>query len=320
MTASCFYERKQLAVCIYAIAKEDTMQDIRKLIVVIIVLSFAVLFTVGVSVAWFAFNEKSESSGLALSHSDPNPFDLATKGETSYYATLESELGFSAGAHYSVGDDHYYKTEDNITAISLQGVTAEGFGTIGDRGINPGTAGTFTLYTIPRTPRPGTATIRLSLTVNGYQRADDDLLHPATTESDRLLGGHILFFTGFDGINYSGWIDGSFTVEVPTDQIGTISIYWIWPAYFDNYVSTATGYGSPLCTVSADPTSDYQRLLADTLEHPEHYFKTNNPLPDLWEDGQLTAVGYKTRFNAYNSADEHLGTNVGFALCTIRLQ
>ena len=67
------------------------------------------------------------------------------------------------------------------------------------------------------------------------------------TTLQNLIQGHILFFQQLDDVSgYQKWLkaDESFVIEAPKDGSFQkdvpykVTIYWIWPQYFRNYVYT----------------------------------------------------------------------------------
>lgn len=103
-------------------------------------------------------------------------------------------------------------------------------------------------------------------------------------EAEALLGlikGHLLFFTSCDQNGYySGRVVDS-KIEIrkcefcengdvnkPTNKPVTISLYWVWPEYFQNFVLTGnTNYYKNLFAAAGDAKSDYGALQADMNAH-----------------------------------------------------
>lgn len=160
-------------------------------------------------------------------------------------------------------------------------------------------------------------------------------------EAEALLGlikGHLLFFTSCDQNGYySGRVVDS-KIEIrkcefcengdvnkPTNKPVTISLYWVWPEYFQNFVLTGnTNYYKNLFAAAGDAKSDYGTLQADMNAHKANYFygaangtsAANAPAVSADISFGDTAICSAL----YNNADEQIGNKVKYIQLRISAQ
>ena len=163
-------------------------------------------------------------------------------------------------------------------------------------------------------------------------------LYPA--EAEALLGlvkGHLLFFTKCDNGYYSDRVinnqitipkskfceDGKTTN--PTKKSVPVTLYWVWPEYFQNFVLTGnTNYYKNLFAAAGDAKSDYGALQADMNAHKANYFYDT---VSSVEAANAPAVSADMSFGdtaicsaLYNNADEQIGNKVEYIQLRISAQ
>lgn len=159
-------------------------------------------------------------------------------------------------------------------------------------------------------------------------------------EAEALLGlikGHVLFFTSCENGYYSGRVTNSqITIPKssfceggneakPTNQSVPVTLYWVWPEYFQNFVLTGnTNYYKNLFAAAGDAKSDYGALQADMNEHKANYFygaangtsAVNAPVVSSSMSFSDTAICSAL----YNNADEQIGNKVEYIQLRISAQ
>ena len=153
-----------------------------------------------------------------------------------------------------------------------------------------------------------------------------------TAEAETLLGlvkGHLLFFTGCENGYYSGRVvDGKIEIPKsafcedgkttnPTNKSVPITLYWVWPEYFQNFVLTGnTNYYKNLFASAGDEKSDYGALQADMNTHKANYFygtasgKSAAEAPAVSADMSSSDTAICSAL--YNNADEQIGDKVEY--------
>lgn len=152
-----------------------------------------------------------------------------------------------------------------------------------------------------------------------------------------MIKGHVLFFTSCENGYYSGRVTNSqITIPKssfceggneakPTNQSVPVTLYWVWPEYFQNFVLTGnTNYYKNLFAAAGDAKSDYGALQADMNEHKANYFygaangtsAVNAPVVSSSMSFSDTAICSAL----YNNADEQIGNKVEYIQLRISAQ
>ena len=135
-----------------------------------------------------------------------------------------------------------------------------------------------------------------------------------------LFRGHILFFRGRDENGYYSdpvldykltieasefCAEGSNTTTVPV----TITLYWVWPSQFSSYVLTGQiNYSKNL--FSGVDSAGYTTLIEDINTNSARYFSVKPDGISIKHD--MSSADLETCAEAYNTADEVLGTNAEY--------
>lgn len=145
----------------------------------------------------------------------------------------------------------------------------------------PGARGKITFTVKPLVDDLNGVTINLSrvLKVTGNVVVEDG--KTLTSDAQTLLGlakGHLLFFMSCQNGYYSGRVvDSKIRIDKSefckkgsseTTESKEVSLYWVWPEYFQNFVLTGnTNYYKNLFAAAGDAKSDYGALQADMNAH-----------------------------------------------------
>ena len=271
------------------------------------------------SIAWFVSNDRIQATTASVS-AKHDPIRLATKGErqkaeTEYFriqvdSTQPDGTTLPDGDTYPSGGETYYFTEGGTIALRLSEDNIV---------VSPGASGTATFYILPT--RDGAMSLTLYVGLAGYA------VKPNNTSAERivdptldaLLSGHILLFRDKDeNGHYSGWLgtENAITVSLPDtaqkDIPEPVTLYWIWPLRYENMVGDLYENGSAEYRDSFAPFIEKQSNFDEMTQITENYrysriFLTN-----------ATVETDEACSNAYNLADEYIGTNTQYLYLAIQ--
>lgn len=205
--------------------------------------------------------------------------------------------------------------------------------------ILPGANGKLEFYIIPKkdTVKP----VTVSFDINGYvytTEGDKRAVKSGDTTLQNLMQGHILFFQQLDDVyGYQKWLkaDESFIIEAPKnssfqkDVPYKVTIYWIWPQYFRNYVYTQKSTQGDLFTDAANQKDDSDYARINTFINGQRKVETKKNKLFYDESGKVQ-VGPEINkdmaqdtleqcSNYYNKADEYIGTNAKYIYVGIKV-
>lgn len=298
-----------------------TLKDFWKDFLVSGLFVLAAIVAIFACLAWFAANNRVGATGSTIgAKADRYTLTAAGEGEsgahTGYYERTNNGAVIGTGEKDASGKvDPKLDISDAMTVTLTSNLNNETAGSL-----YPGARGKITFTVTPCTDNLGDITINLSrvLKVKGniYKEADGNLSDDASTLLS-LVKGHLLFFTSCENGYYSGrvvdskieidksefCIDGN--VANPTNQSHTITLYWVWPEYFQNFVLTGnTNYYKNL--FAAEDTGGYADLKTDVKENKANYF--------YGASGGIADTDPYTNVDAYsalyNNADEKIGNEV----------
>lgn len=299
-----------------------TLKDFWKDFLVSGLFVLAAIVAIFACLAWFAANNRVSATG-------------STIGAKADRYTLTAEGEGESGAHVGYYERSERTAEEKQTIARLDTADAMTV-TLGSNlnnetagSLYPGARGKITFTVTPRTDNLGDITINLSrvlkVTDGGVVKDEGTL----TSEAATLLGlvkGHLLFFTKCDNGYYSDRVinnqitipkskfceDGKTTN--PTKKSVPVTLYWVWPEYFQNFVLTGnTNYYKNLF---AAETADYGTLQADMNEHKASYFygtagdKNFANAPEVWAG--MSSADTAICSALYNNADEQIGNKVEY--------
>ena len=262
-----------------------------------------------VSVAWFVSNSKVDSGGIMISHQF-DTIKLATKGVRQEAEQRLLALTLSDGKSMTYNNETYYYTEAGEIALCLSMSKVE---------VSPGTSGEITFYIIPN--HTGSQTVTLHLGLAGYEetkasdgsstgrKIDDPVLNS-------LLSGHILLFQNYENGKYFNWLQGNVTeggtdyqFSVKNDKATKdipwkVTIYWVWPLRYENMKADYNGL--------LDAFIEEQATDLTGIDGTSYYYSRIF----LTKDTNLAPKD--SRSDAYNQADEYIGTKANYLYVTIQ--
>ena len=254
-----------------------TLKDFWKDFLVSGLFVLAAIVAIFACLAWFAANNRVSATGSTIGAKAAR-YSLTATGEgepdahTGYYERTDAEKQ----------NITRLDTTDAMTVTLGSNLNNESAGSL-----YPGARGKITFTVKPLVDDLNGVTINLSrvLKVTGNVVVEDG--KTLTSDAQTLLGlvkGHLLFFTKCDNGYYSDRVinnqitipkskfceDGKTTN--PTKKSVPVTLYWVWPEYFQNFVLTGnTNYYKNLFAAAGDAKSDYGALQADMNAHKTNY-------------------------------------------------
>ena len=302
----------------------------------------ALIAVIALGIAWFMSNSKVTSTGTSVSAQDDRLFELASVGERqtaeASYLKDESEKNIlSAGAERTY--DSYI---ENGTEVREKQKYHVGTGSLAwyldsQESILPGANGKLEFYIIPK--KDDVKSVTVSFDINGYVYTTENkrVVKPADTTLQNLIQGHILFFQQLDDVyGYQKWLeaDKPFVIKAPNngsfqkDVPYKVTIYWIWPQYFRNYVYTQKSTQGDLFTDAANQTSDsdYARInrfinsqrTVETSQNKLFYDESSEVQVESDINKNMAQNTLDQCSKYYNKADEYIGTNAKYIYVGIK--
>lgn len=305
----------------------------------------ALIAVIALGIAWFMSNSKVTSTGTSVSAQDDRLFELASVGERqtaeASYLKDESEKNIlSAGAKRTY--DSYI---ENGTKVQKEQIYHVGTGSLAwyldsQESILPGANGKLEFYIIPKKDDVKSVTVSFDITAYVYKdegNADKRAVKSEDTTLQNLIQGHILFFQQLDDVyGYQKWLeaDKPFVIEAPNngsfkkDVPYKVTIYWIWPQYFRNYVYTQKSTQGDLFTDAANQTSDsdYARInrfinsqrTVETSQNKLFYDESSEVQVESDINKNMAQNTLDQCSKYYNKADEYIGTNAKYIYVGIK--
>lgn len=298
-------------------------------------------------IAWFVFNDQTKANTTAISAQNDNDFELASVGERQKVEQdvfKDSEGNNILGTGKSQSKGEYIDTDTQTwETIQKNQDYHTGFSNLAwylnqEENLSPGSSGKFEFYLISK--KDGLTSATISLNIQPYIQSGAVAQISNDMTAKKLLNGHILFFHHLDDTyGYRDWLgeDKTFTVTVPdnaqngkTFQKGIpykVTIYWVWPQYFRNYIYTQRSTQGDLFTDAADQSenSDYAKLIKFINEqklfrNSQLFLKKGSTDSELSTsvtegeiDKQISDATLNTCSQCYNDADEYIGQNIQYA-------
>lgn len=294
-----------------------TLKDFWKDFLVSGLFVLAAIVAIFACLAWFAANNRVSATGSAIAAKAAR-YSLTATGEgepdahTGYYERTDAEKQ----------NITRLDTTDAMTVTLESNLNNESAGSL-----YPGARGKITFTVKPLVDDLNGVTINLSrvLKVTGNVVVEDG--KTLTSDAQTLLGlakGHLLFFTSCQNGYYSGRVvDSKIRIDKSefckkgsseTTESKEVSLYWVWPEYFQNFVLTGnTNYYKNLFAAVDD---NYVTLQADMNDNKTNYFfgtagdkdAANAPAVSASMTSGNTAICSAL----YNNADEQIGNKVEY--------
>lgn len=313
----------------------------------------ALIAIIAVCIAWFVANNQVSMTGTQISAENDEPFELASVGtrqsvEMDKLKDNENNNILSGGGlnnSYSQCIDIYTgKTESlvqNGKNLELHtGSSGLAWYLDGQESFSPGAGGELTFYLIPK--KSGLTEATFSFELNGYKEKTNNKIEKVTGDEklQNLLEGHILFFRNLtDEKGYFNWLGEnlSFTVKAPKNSDGTtgefqrnmpykVTVYWVWPRYFRNYIYTKRSTEGDLFTDKADQSenSDYTKIInfvnqQKSKENSKLFYHKSNQAEIPGDAASMTDDIRDICTLYYNQADEYIGTEIQYIYIQVKV-
>lgn len=228
----------------------------------------------------------------------------------------------------------------------------------GQTEMEPGAKGRLEFYIIPK--KEGLKSVTITLKAEAYTAPlikNEDGTEVLSKKAKRvqnttlqsLIDGHILMFRHLGDDGYSGWIppveaggddediagvNGNvFTISArdagiadgtfQQDMVYKVTVYWVWPRYFRNYIyDSVSQYGDLFADIS-DVNKDYKALIEFVnnqktmgADAGSKLFYNKGTTDRVVTDQTINSGMSEDTLNAcdrfYNQADEYIGTKAGY--------
>lgn len=296
-------------------ADESEKNTRKKLIAELIKTSTLVLcafFTIVFgTAAWFVSNTKVDSGGIAISH-QYETIKLATKGVRQ--DPEKSFLRLEQGTELEYNGEKYYYTEDKTVALQLSEQVV----------VSPGASGEVTFYVIPN--RSGAQTVTVYLGLTGYEKTQENQVQWVNDPIlDSLLNGHILLFQSHGEGGYSDWMDSIRPTGISSHAVSTtlqdaqegvpypVTVYWVWPLRYENMKDDIDSVELARF-IEKEAQIQNMKKIDQTGYYYSQIFLTKTPAA---LDSGAPGSG-EARSEAYNRADEYIGTNANYLYLTVQ--
>ena len=311
-----FFKKKTVKSDIVYGSYEDLQRERKRTIFRMIAIALAAGAVIAaLCIAWFVSNNRVGAGTGAIS-AKALPFSLATKkaNKGTEDEVLES-LEIGKGTEYKSGNDTYYIS--NGGSISLQVSADSNMNNVEGtkRGILPGSSGKITFYVIPW--ESGYKEFSFQLNLKAYSSSSqgiEEITGDNNKDVSEFLKGHILFFKSYDeNTGYTDWINnGNFEITNENEEEFTkntpipITVYWVWPEYFQSFMNTGELFNSDV----------REKFVKDMNTSPNKYFSGFNKeeikITNDWTFESLNANQFTRLTEWYNDADFEIGTKVNY--------
>ena len=308
-----------------------TLKDFWKDFLVSGLFVLAAIVAIFACLAWFAANNRVSATGSTIGAKAERYTIAAASDDDAHVGYYERNERTDKEKQAIAGLD----TTDAMTVTLGSNLNNETAGSL-----YPGARGKISFTVKPLVGDLNGVTINLSrvLKVTGVGVVGDG--GTLTSEAEALLGlikGHLLFFTRCENGYYSGRVvDGKIEIPKsafcedgkttnPTNKSVPITLYWVWPEYFQNFVLTGnTNYYKNLFASAGDEKSDYGALQADMNTHKTNYFYGSAGSTSAAEaptvSADMSSSDTAICSALYNNADEQIGDKVEYIQLRISAQ
>ena len=291
-----------------------TLKDFWKDFLVSGLFVLAAIVAIFACLAWFAANNRVSATGSTIGAKGPR-YTLTAEGE----GESDAHVGYYERSERTPEEKQTIADLDTADAMTVTLGSNLNNETAGS--LYPGARGKIMFTVTPHTDDLGDITINLSRVLkakeNIYKEADGTLSNDASTLLS-LVKGHLLFFTSCKNGYYSGRVEKG-QIKIPKESFHEgegvlkpvpITLYWVWPEYFQNFVLTGnTNYYKNLFAAEDE---DYRALKTDVNKNKATYFydpsnstATSDPHDNV--DPYANVDAYSA---LYNNADEKIGNEV----------
>ena len=307
----------------------------------------ALVAVIALGIAWFVSNTKVSAVGVRISADNPISFELGSTGVRQRAETdfLKGSTGTAQPYNAYIDAETEKRIEEQITLY--KGTSNLAWYLNGQQSLTPGSSGILEFYLIPR--QEGLTTAKIELNLDGCELNGSNIIKSTNENLKRLLSGHILLFQNLDDTyGYWSWLqpisgteednsaqtgNGYYTFNVSLKDGETfqkdvpyrVTLYWVWPKYFRNYIYTKRSTQEDLFTdkvlTESDKKTEYDefnKFVNDqkALDTSRLFYNPDNSNTTDLNKGTLDQNMSDTLLNScsefYNLADEYIGKNIRY--------
>lgn len=308
----------------------------------------ALVAIVAIGIAWFVSNTKVSAIGARVSAENSVNFELGSTGTRSKVeqdnlvesngsdGTVPILSGGTQKTYQEYIDTNVKTTEETVKKADLKlqtGSSNLAWYLNDTTNFWPGASGHLEFYIIPKQSNFEHVTIQIQMeayTENSEIAKKIENDNAGTLNG--LLSGHILWFRGLsDEKGYSDWVEvsdvGTLSITINASDLGQtklttnmpykVTLYWVWPKYFRNYIYGSRNSFGDLFTDVSNKNTDHTNLLAfinkaDNANMAKLFVGTQNgdSTTDIKQDMSDTTLDKWSGY--YDQADEYIGNNVKY--------
>ena len=282
----------------------------------------ALVILIVLCLAWFVMNHRVDGTTGEIS-AKSLPYALATKvAKDGTEDSWLDRIGVGRGREETFDGERYLISDGGSIKLQVSDDNNMKNKDADNRGIAPGDSGKVTFYVIPREEGYKKFSFQTNLvpytTSSGMDTEETvqaDLQKVTDPDVSNLLKGHVLFFKNYSETEgYSGWIqDGKLEVSsetaYPVDKPIEVSVYWVWPRYFQSFMKTGGLFEKQELISRFE-----QAMKAEGTR--EYFFKgyEESKLGETadWNFDSLDATQFMQLTNWYNSGDYTIGSGTDY--------
>ena len=274
--------------------------------------------------------------GSAISADSDHSFELASVG-----TRQEAEQNYLKLDQGTTKDyDAYIDAETGKTIAKSQtyhkGYSGMAWYLNEEESLVPGAGGKLEFYFIAR--KEGISSVNISFDKKAYIQENGSVAASNDSTLQNLIRGHVLFFRYLDDkYGYHGWLgtDQKFKLDAPnngtfqTDIPYKITVYWVWPREFRNYIYTQKSTQGDLFTgkFSEEKDDEYAAFInfinqQNTKEGSKLFYDKTGA--GITIDGKIDKNMLQSALEAgtkyYNEADEYIGTNAKYIYVKVQAE
>lgn len=278
----------------------------------------ALIAIIALCIAWFVANHIVTGTSSSVSAKSDVLYRLASVG--SRQSAEESYLKLQEGTSKEL--DSYIDLDTGKPVETKQtyhiGEASLAWYLSAQESFQPGASGKLEFYIIPT--HSGTSSLDVQYNMDAYKAEGSKAVRIENEKLQNLVKGHVLLFQKLSNkTGYSGWIkDGKVKVNAPegttfeADKAYKVTVYWVWPKYFRNYIYHSRDLYGDLCVSDGE---DHTALVkfAENEKSKDNSALFNDKL-DITEsiNSSMSDKTLDTCSESYNLADEYIGENTKY--------
>lgn len=341
----------------YRASARAHLRELKEFWIIFIITSVVIIAVLVVAIrggfSWFVSNSKVYGSGMDITYAGQSDFALATVGnmEQGVYDSLFDLSSASTKETYG-GTDYYIASANSSFRVSSD----KSFNNYLDNAdLRPGNRGTFELYVICYSEQRNlvlqpafSAWYETGSVDVPYKNACVEVDSADKHAAAEFVKGHILLFANMDEKGmYSGSIDYTKKIQVnlstqratqsgvtgadrsyswgklvysdENTSIYCLTVYWVWPEQFGNFIYTGNSYNKNLFKAKGPDYEEYLALMQNDTEYKRFFSVEAStlrpPIASITNpetEYQEATKYYELYSEWYNRADELIGEMISY--------